>query len=233
MFSGQPENLRYLNFVADKFDLRRHMQFNCRVLKMHYNDATSSWSITVSDGRTLTCRFVVMTVGLLSAPTMPRIDGVDDFKGRAFHTFHWPHEHVDLSDKRVGIIGTGATAIQVIGEIADKVGDLTVFQRRPNWVAPLNNREISEEEMASIRARYDEILRLAREHPAASNTSLTVAASTTSRVRSAWRFGTAFTTSLALGSGCRISVRSSWMKKPMRSSPSTSRTVLGSVFTTP
>ncbi len=157
MFSGQPENLRYLNFVADKFDLRRHMQFNCRVLKMHYNDATSSWSITVSDGRTLTCRFVVMTVGLLSEPTMPRIDGIDDFKGRAFHTFHWPHEPVDLSDKRVGIIGTGATAIQVIGEIADKVGDLTVFQRRPNWVAPLNNREISDEEMASIRARYDDI----------------------------------------------------------------------------
>ena len=83
--------------------------------------------------------------------------GVDDFKGRSFHTFYWPHEGIDLRDKRVGIIGTGATAIQVIAEIADKVGDLTVFQRRPNWAAPLNNSRISDEEMADIRARYDEI----------------------------------------------------------------------------
>ena len=111
----------------------------------------------VSDGRELTCRIVILALGLLSQPTMPRVEGVDEFKGRSWHTYNWPHEHVDLSDQRVGIIGTGATAIQVIGEIADKVGELTVFQRRPNWVAPLNNSEISEEEMDQIRARYDEI----------------------------------------------------------------------------
>lgn len=156
-FSGQPENLRYLNFVADKFDLRRHMQFNCKVEAMRFDAAHDLWHLTIGDGRKLTCRFVVLGIGLLSAPTMPRVPGISDFKGRSFHTYYWPHEPVDLKGKRVAVIGTGATGIQVIGEIADKVGDLTVFQRRPNWSAPLNNSAISEAEMADIRARYDEI----------------------------------------------------------------------------
>ena len=111
----------------------------------------------VADGRTLSCRFVIMALGLLSAPTMPRVEGVEDFKGQSWHTFYWPQEPVDLSGKKVAVIGTGATGIQVIGEIADKVGELTVFQRRPNWSAPLNNSAISDEEMADIRQRYDEI----------------------------------------------------------------------------
>lgn len=157
MFSGQPENLKYLNFVADKFNLREHMQFNCRVQAAVFDESNELWNIKVSDGRELTCRIVILALGLLSQPTMPRVEGVEKFQGRSWHTYNWPHEHVDLSDQRVGIIGTGATAIQVIGEIADKVGELTVFQRRPNWVAPLNNSEISEEEMDQIRARYDEI----------------------------------------------------------------------------
>jgi cation diffusion facilitator CzcD-associated flavoprotein CzcO len=156
-FSSQPENLRYLNFVADKFDLKKHMQFNCKVEAAHYDEASNAWHLKVADGRTLTCRFVIMALGLLSAPTMPRVEGVDDFKGQSWHTFYWPQEPVDLSGKKVAVIGTGATGIQVIGEIADKVGELTVFQRRPNWSAPLNNSEISDEEMADIRKRYDEI----------------------------------------------------------------------------
>jgi cation diffusion facilitator CzcD-associated flavoprotein CzcO len=114
--------------------------------------------LKTGDGRELTCRFVIMAVGLLSVPTPPRIAGMDAFKGQSFHTFHWPHEPVDLAGKRVAVIGTGATGIQVIGEIADKVGELTVFQRRPNWSAPLNNGPISDAEMASIRSRYDEIM---------------------------------------------------------------------------
>ena len=157
MFSGQPENLRYLNFVADKFDLRKHMQFNCRVESVVFDEENQIWNLKVSDGRELTSRYVILALGLLSKPTKPRVSGVEDFKGQSWHTYNWPHENVDLSEKRVGIIGTGATAIQVIGAIADKVGDLTVFQRRPNWVAPLNNSEISEEKMDEIRARYDEI----------------------------------------------------------------------------
>ena len=157
MFSGQPENLRYLNFVADKFDLRKHMQFNCRVESVVFDEENQIWNLKVSDGRELTSRYVILALGLLSKPTKPRVAGVEDFKGQSWHTYKWPHEDIDLSEKRVGIIGTGATAIQVIGAIADKVGDLTVFQRRPNWVAPLNNSEISEEQMEEIRARYDEI----------------------------------------------------------------------------
>ena len=157
MFSGQPENLRYLNFVADKFDLRKHMQFNCRVESVVFDEENQIWNLKVSDGRELTSRYVILALGLLSNPTKPRVAGVEDFKGQSWHTYNWPHENVDLSEKRVGIIGTGATAIQVIGAIADKVGDLTVFQRRPNWVAPLNNSEISEEKMEEIRSRYDEI----------------------------------------------------------------------------
>jgi cation diffusion facilitator CzcD-associated flavoprotein CzcO len=156
-FSSQPENLRYLNFVADKFDLRRHMQFNCRVEAAEFDEPNHRWRVKVSDGRTLSCRFVVMALGLLSTPTLPRYPGMDSFRGRRFHTFHWPQEPVDLAGKRVAVIGTGATGIQVISDIADKVGELTVFQRRPNWAAPLNNGPISEAEMADIRARYDEI----------------------------------------------------------------------------
>jgi cation diffusion facilitator CzcD-associated flavoprotein CzcO len=157
MFSPQPDNLEYLNFVADKFSLRDHMQFNCRVDAAVFDESANIWRLTVNDGRTLTCSFVVMALGLLSMPTYPKIEGRADFKGQSFHTFDWPHDPPDLSDKRVAIIGTGATAIQVIGEIADKVGDLTVFQRRPNWSAPLNNSKITDSDMARIRARYDEI----------------------------------------------------------------------------
>ena len=157
MFSPQPDNLEYLNFVADKFSLRDHMQFNCRVDAAVFDESANIWRLTISDGRTLTCSFVVMALGLLSMPTYPKIEGRANFKGQSFHTFDWPHEAPDLAGKRVAIIGTGATAIQVIGEIADKVGDLTVFQRRPNWSAPLNNSKITDSDMARIRARYDEI----------------------------------------------------------------------------
>jgi cation diffusion facilitator CzcD-associated flavoprotein CzcO len=158
-FSSQPENLRYLNYVADKFDLRKYMEFNCRVDALHFDETNDLWRLRLNDGRQLTCRFVVMAVGLLSIPTPPRFKGMDKFKGRSFHTFYWPHEPVEMTGKKVAVIGTGATGIQVIAEIADKVGDLTVFQRRPNWSAPLNNGPISEAEMADIRLRYDAIFR--------------------------------------------------------------------------
>jgi cation diffusion facilitator CzcD-associated flavoprotein CzcO len=156
-FSGQPENLRYLNHVADKFDLRPHMQFGCTVKAAHFDEGGNLWRLHLEDGRELTCRFFLTAVGLLSAPTPPRIEGMDSFAGPSFHTYYWPKEPVELEGKRVAVIGTGATGVQVIGEIADKVGELVVFQRRPNWCAPLNNGPISEEEMADIRARYDEI----------------------------------------------------------------------------
>lgn len=164
-FSGQPENLRYLNLVADKFDLRKYMQFNCKVEAAHFDEDNDLWRLKISDGRDLTCRFLIMTIGLLSIPTLPLYKGMDTFKGRSFHTFNWPHEPVDLAGKRLAVIGTGATGIQVIADIADKVGELTVFQRRPNWSAPLNNGPISEDEMADIRSRYEEIFKTCARTP--------------------------------------------------------------------
>ena len=156
-FSGQPENLRYLNYVADKFDLRKHMQFDCKVESAHFDEGGDLWRLHLEDGRDITCRFLLTALGLLSAPTMPRIEGIDSFEGQSFHTYYWPQEPLELTGKRVAVIGTGATGVQVIAELADKVGDLTVFQRRPNWCAPLNNGRISDEEMSRIKDSYDEI----------------------------------------------------------------------------
>ena len=166
MFSPQPETLRYLNYVSDKFGLREHMQFKTRVAAMTFDENHDLWQLRLTDGRELTARFVITALGILSMPTMPRIEGMDDFRGEAFHTYHWPKEPVELSGKRVAVIGTGATAIQAIPEIAKEADELFVFQRRPNWAAPLSNRPISEEEMADIRRRYDEIFEKCAQTPA-------------------------------------------------------------------
>jgi len=166
-FSPQPETLRYLNFVVDKMGLRAHMQFGCRIDAMHFDEANDTWRLTLADGRSLSTRVVVTGIGPLSTPTLPRIPGMDDFKGLSFHTANWPHEPLNLSGKRVGIIGTGATAIQIIPVVAEQAGHLTVFQRRANWAAPLNNAPISAQEMAAIRARYDEIFAACARSPAA------------------------------------------------------------------
>jgi cation diffusion facilitator CzcD-associated flavoprotein CzcO len=164
-FSGQPENLRYLNYVADKFDLRKHMQFSCTVESAQFDDDATMWRLHLDDGRELTSRFLITAIGLLSAPTLPRYEGLDSFEGPSFHTYNWPEEPLELAGKRVAVIGTGATGVQVIGEIADKVGELTVFQRRPNWCAPLHNAEISFEEMAEIKTRYDEVFAICARTP--------------------------------------------------------------------
>ncbi len=156
-FSSQPENLRYLNFVADRFDLRRHMVFDARVEAMRWDERERIWQITLASGETYTSRFVITAIGVLSIPVMPRYEGLSEFEGEAFHTHRWPNDPVPLEGRTVGVIGTGATGIQVIAEIADKVDGLFVFQRRPNWSTPLNNAPISEDEMADIRSRYDEI----------------------------------------------------------------------------
>ncbi len=156
-FSGQPETLRYLNHVIEKFDLRGHMQFDCHVKSGAFDEDACTWTLTLDDGRSLTTRFLITAIGMLSAPTMPTIEGVDSFKGTAFHTYYSPQEPIDYAGKRVGIIGTGATAVQLIPEIAGKVSELTVFQRRPNWCAPLHNGPIDEAAMAEIKASYDEI----------------------------------------------------------------------------
>ena len=152
-FAGQPETLRYLNYVADKFDLRRDIQFRSRVTAAVYNEDSRSWSITLEDGSEFTARFLITAIGPLSTPTLPRIEGRDDFKGASFHTARWPKEPVDFTGKRVAVIGTGATGVQTIQTIAGQVGHLTVFQRTPNWCAPLHNGKIDAEDASEDQGR--------------------------------------------------------------------------------
>jgi cation diffusion facilitator CzcD-associated flavoprotein CzcO len=164
-FSPQPDTLEYLNLVADKFDLRRDMQFRSRVTAAHWDDAANQWTVTLESGETASARFLFTAIGILSAHTLPRIPGVESFRGPAYHPARWPHTPVDFTGKRVGIIGTGATAIQAIPEIAKQAKHLTVFQRRPNWAAPLHNAKISKAEMEEIKSRYAEIYARCAETP--------------------------------------------------------------------
>jgi len=162
-FAPQPETLRYLNHVADRYDLRRDIQFRSRVAAAHYDEPTRNWTVTLEDGSRHTSRFLITAIGVLSAPTLPRVEGLDSFQGQSFHTARWPREPVDFTGKRVAVIGTGATGVQVIQEVAKTVGSLTVFQRTPNWCAPLHNRPITEEEQEQIKASYPEIFRRCQE----------------------------------------------------------------------
>ncbi len=164
-FAGRAETEQYLQYVVDKFGLRKLMQLECTVTSARWNSESCTWSVGLADGRTLTTRFLLTAIGLLSCPTLPRYPGVDTFEGLSFHTYHAPREPVDYSGKRVAVIGTGATGVQLISEIADKAGSLTVFQRRPNWCAPLNNGPISPTEMLEIKGRYDEIFERCRSTP--------------------------------------------------------------------
>jgi cation diffusion facilitator CzcD-associated flavoprotein CzcO len=156
-FAGQPETLRYLNYVADKFDLRRDIQFKSHVTAAHYQEKTRSWEVMLEDGKRYTTRLLITAVGVLSAATMPRIPGIESFQGQSCHTHYWPKEPVTFAGKRVAVIGTGATGVQTITEVAKTAGHLTVFQRTPQWAAPLHNAKISREEMDRIRTNYPQI----------------------------------------------------------------------------
>jgi cation diffusion facilitator CzcD-associated flavoprotein CzcO len=156
-FAAQPETERYLNYVADKFDLRRDIQFKSRVKAAHYQEDTRNWDVILEDGGHYTTRLLITAVGVLSAATMPTIPGVATFEGQSCHTHYWPKEPVRFEGKRVAVIGTGATGVQTITEVAKTAGHLTVFQRTPQWCAPLHNGKIGKEEMSGIRANYPEI----------------------------------------------------------------------------
>jgi cation diffusion facilitator CzcD-associated flavoprotein CzcO len=156
-FSPQPDTLEYLNHVAGKFYMRRDMQFNSTITAAHWDDVAGEWTVTLESGQQAKSRFLMTAIGILSAYTLPAIPGRDSFQGPSYHPARWPKERVNFTGKRVGIIGTGATAIQAIPEIAKECAHLTIFQRRPNWAAPLHNAKISKEEMEKIKARYEEI----------------------------------------------------------------------------
>ena len=164
-YSAQPETERYLNYVADKFDLRRDIQFNSRVVSATYNEVGSFWEICLADGSRSHGRFLITSVGSFSAGYVPDFEGIDSFRGTSCHTRAWPKEGVDLAGKRVGVIGTGATGVQLITEIAKEVAHLTVFQRTANYCAPLRNGLIDADTQKQIKASYPEIFRVCMETP--------------------------------------------------------------------
>jgi len=152
----QPEILEYMNEVADHLDLRRSYKFDTKVDGAHYNEKTGLWNVITDSGETVTAKYLVTGLGLLSATNVPKFKGIDDFKGRILHTGAWP-EGVDLSNKRVGIIGTGSTGVQVITATAPIAKHLTVFQRSAQYVVPIGNTPQDDATIAEQKANYDNI----------------------------------------------------------------------------
>ena len=154
-YSPQEEILRYIQHVADRFGLRRHMMFNTRVTAIQRDDDTALWTLGTSS-KTYTARFVVLATGPLSQPKDPDFPGFADFRGEIYRTARWPHHPVSFADKRVAVIGTGSSGVQSIPEIAKTAMHLTVFQRTPVFAVPARNLPLSAEELAAVRARYSE-----------------------------------------------------------------------------
>ncbi|MCA9830340.1 MAG: NAD(P)/FAD-dependent oxidoreductase [Dehalococcoidia bacterium] len=161
-YPEQPEILAYLNHVADRLDLRRDIQFNTRVISALYNEATRRWDIETDQGDHVTARYFITGIGCLSTGQIPDIKGRDTFKGQWYHTGAWPHEGVDLTGKRVGIIGTGSSAIQAIPVIAKQAGHLYVFQRTPQFTIPARHANVDKAFLKDVKSRYDEIWEKAR-----------------------------------------------------------------------
>ncbi|MGA7996579.1 MAG: NAD(P)/FAD-dependent oxidoreductase [Bradyrhizobium sp.] len=162
-YAPQPEILKYANHVADRFDLRSDIQLNTRVDRAAFDESASRWSVTTSDGKTAVAKYLVLATGCLSNARMPDIKGLKNFEGKVYHTGHWPHEPVDFTGLRVGVIGTGSSAIQSVPIIAGQARQLTVFQRTPNFSIPARNAPLTAEEREAFRTNYPEIRRFARE----------------------------------------------------------------------
>jgi cation diffusion facilitator CzcD-associated flavoprotein CzcO len=161
-YPGQAEMLRYLNHVADRFDLRRDIRFGVRVSSAAFIDSRGRWEVCTEAGDRYDARFLITAVGCLSAANVPSIPGLDRFEGEWFHTGTWPHEGVDFTGKRVGIVGTGSTGIQAIPVIAEQAAHLTVFQRTPNYSVPARNGPMSADLQREIKDDYAEIRRRQR-----------------------------------------------------------------------
>ena len=154
-FAEQPEIERYLNHVVDRFGLRRHMRFGASVASAVYAEPSGMWTVATGDGDEYRATFLVAATGILSVPYFPEVPGREEFHGEMHHTGRWPAAPVDFTDKRVAVIGTGSSGVQVIPVIADEVASLTVYQRSANWCTPLNNRPITSDEQAELRAGYE------------------------------------------------------------------------------
>jgi len=155
-YAPQPEILRYANHVADRFDLRRDIRFETRVVSAHFDANANRWTVTTDKGDRISARYCVMATGCLSNARLPDIKGRDSFQGATYHTGHWPHEGVDLSGKRVGVIGTGSSAIQAIPVIAEAAAHLFVFQRTPNYSIPARNGPMTREYEHTWKADYEQ-----------------------------------------------------------------------------
>ncbi len=160
-YPEQPEILRYLEHVADRFDLRRDIRFGARVTSARFDEAGDCWELRTESGECVSARFLISAVGCLSAANLPEIEGLDRFRGRWYHTGRWPHEGVDFTGLRVGQIGTGSSGIQAAPVIAAQAEQLTVFQRTPNYSVPAGNAPLTPERRAEIKAHYPEIWELA------------------------------------------------------------------------
>jgi acetone monooxygenase (methyl acetate-forming) len=159
-FAAQEETERYLNHVADKFDLRRDIQFETRVTAADFDESSERWTVKTEAGENFTAQFLLMGTGGLTEMSLPDFKGIDSFKGEWYHTARWPKEPIDFAGKRVGVFGTGATGIQVIQTIASKVDHLTVFQRTPTYTIPMQNPRLDEAHQAERRANRSEIKEL-------------------------------------------------------------------------
>ncbi|MBV9089139.1 MAG: NAD(P)/FAD-dependent oxidoreductase [Mycobacteriaceae bacterium] len=159
-YATQAEILRYLQWVADRLDLRRDITLNTRVTSAVLDEKTVRWTVTTEHGEVLTARFCLMATGPLSAAMTPDFPGLDTFAGDVYHTAHWPHEPVDFDGKRVAVIGTGSSGIQSIPIIAEAAARLVVFQRTPNYSVPAGNKPITPDELAQIKADYAQRRRL-------------------------------------------------------------------------
>jgi cyclohexanone monooxygenase len=162
-YATQPEILRYANHVADRFDLRRDIQFDTRVVTANFDESTNRWDITTDRGDHVVASFCVMAVGCLSTAKTPEVDGIERFRGPWYHTGRWPHEGVDFSGQRVAVIGTGSSGIQSIPLIAEQAEHLTVFQRTPNFSLPARNAPLDREFVEKLKANYREYREHAKE----------------------------------------------------------------------
>jgi len=161
---AQPEIEAYLNFVADKLDLRRDIQFNTKVVAMTFDEVAAEWVVEIQDGETFVASFVVAASGILSVPLDPDFPGMDTFTGASLFTGRWPKQGYDLSGKRVGVIGTGSTGVQLIPVVAQQAEHLTVFQRSPAYTLPWKVRAFDDGELDELKANYAEIRAAQRAH---------------------------------------------------------------------
>jgi cyclohexanone monooxygenase len=153
-FAAQPEILRYVNHVADRFGLRRDIQFGTRVVAAAYDETADRWHISTAAGDEVAARFLIMATGCLSSANLPRFPGMETYRGELYHTGRWPHEGVELSGQRVGVIGTGSSGIQAIPVIAGQAAELYVFQRTATYTLPAENHPLDPDEQAAIKADY-------------------------------------------------------------------------------